>query len=425
MPLNTFTVACSTAPTAIGTFLAHYTTSRRKRTHHPAKRQLSYHEGVNLIRQFLGPPHSPAQRLTAVHASHHRVEDLQAFTSGHIPSPQWVRLTITTIPPPSLEKATALLKMYFGPEGLSQIGGEKWWTWRATPLKGEWIEMKSHYHTRRKNPDCVPKRTLLYVHGGAYFFNSVATERYQIQRHARKLNCRAFAPRYRLAPQYPFPCAVLDVLAAYIYLLDECGIPADEILISGDSAGGGLVLGLLCLLRDVGVALPAGGMLISPWVDLLHSFPSIVEEGGGDYIPNYGFHHRPSLAWPPPTVEDLEMLRASIRRSQTNIPDVKTLAEETRDEAVAVEVVKEGVRKEATQATQTAETPRVEIDGKMLEVKEQIQMIAPNEVLDNPLLSPVTQASLGGLCPLLIVLPFCLSTCLLVIDCGWRGITSG
>jgi hypothetical protein len=45
----------------------------------------------------------------------------------------------------------------------------------------------------------------------------------------------------------------------------------------------------------------------------------------------------------------------------------------------------------------------VEVDGKTIEVKDQIQMIAPNEALDHPLLSPVTQASLGGLCPLLIV----------------------
>jgi len=263
--------------------------------------------------------------------------------------------------------------------------------------------MKSHYHKRRKHPDSVPKRTLLYVHGGAYFFNSVATERYQIQRHARKLNCRAFAPQYRLAPQYPFPCAVLDVLAAYLHLLDECKIPAREILISGDSSGGGLVLGLLCLLRDVGMPLPAGGMLISPWVDLLHSFPSIMGDEGGDYIPNYGFHHRPSLAWPPPILEDLERLRATMRGSQTNLHDIEALAKEMRNEAVGYKIVENGVPTEDKRPTQMTQTPRIEIDGNVVEVKEQIQMIAPNDVLDNPLLSPVTQASLGGLCPLLIV----------------------
>ena len=311
-----------------------------------------------------------------------------------------------SIPSENIDKAAEILTTYLGADGISQIGGSKWWKWRVKELKGEWIEMKSHYYKRLRNPLSVPKRTLLYVHGGAYFFNSVATERYQIQRHARKLNCRAFAPRYRLAPQFPFPCAVLDVLSAYIYLLDTCRIPAEEILISGDSAGGGLVLGLLCLLRDMELPLPAGAMLISPWVDLMHSFPSIVEEGGSDYIPNWGFHHRPSLAWPPPTVEDLERLRASWPvGSQTHLPSIDTFAADTEPEAVGYKVVN-ATKGEMGKKGQATEIPRVEIDGKIIEVKDQIQMLAPNEMLDNPLISPVTQASLGGLCPLLIV---CLS----------------
>lgn len=330
---------------------------------------------------------------------------MQAFTSGYIPVPSWVHHETPPIPIKDINKAADLLTRYLGPEGVDQIGGRKWWQWRAKELKGEWIEMKSHYHKRIRDPSNVPKRTLLYVHGGAYFFNSVPTERYQIQRHARKLNCRAFAPRYRLAPQYPFPCAVLDVLSAYIYLLDTCGIPSHEILVSGDSAGGGLILGLLCLLRDMEVPLPAGAMLISPWVDLMHSFPSIVEEGGSDYIPNWGFHHRPSLAWPPPTAQDLERLRASWPAgSTTQAPSIDTLAKQTEGEAVGYKIVNAS-KAEMGKKGQASETPRIESDGKIIEVKDQIQMYAPNEMLDNPLISPVTQASLGGLCPLLIVCP--------------------
>ena len=149
--------------------------------------------------------------------------------------------------------------------------------------------------------------------------------------------------------------------------------------------------------------LPAGAMLISPWVDLMHSFPSITSESGSDYIPSYGFHHRPSLAWPPPTVEDLERLRASWPAgSQVNLPGIDTLAGKTEHEVVGFKVVKE--QEESKKGgVQTTRTPRVEIDGKWIEVKDQIQMIAPNELLDHPLLSPVTQASIGGLCPLLIV----------------------
>lgn len=73
------------------------------------------------------------------------------------------------------------------------------------------------------------------------------------------------------APQYPFPCAIQDCLAAYLYLTrPPPGAPhrpvrPEHIIIAGDSAGGGLVLALLQILRDTeGLELPAGAVLISP-----------------------------------------------------------------------------------------------------------------------------------------------------------------
>lgn len=68
-----------------------------------------------------------------------------------------------------------------------------------------------------------------------------------------------------------------------LYLIDppkgtlHRAIPAQKIAIAGDSAGGGLCLALLTVLRDLSLPLPAGAVLISPWVDLTHSFPSILE----------------------------------------------------------------------------------------------------------------------------------------------------
>ncbi len=59
-------------------------------------------------------------------------------------------------------------------------------------MKAEWIEMRSDY-ARRKQKGDKGKRVILYVHGGAYFFGSVNEHRYQMQRHARKLNARVFA----------------------------------------------------------------------------------------------------------------------------------------------------------------------------------------------------------------------------------------
>jgi len=60
-----------------------------------------------------------------------------------------------------------------------------------------------------------------------------------------------------------------------------------------------MTLSLLVILRDSGLPLPAGGCLISPWVDLSHSFPSVVGDATSDYIPDEGFHYKPSLSWPP------------------------------------------------------------------------------------------------------------------------------
>ncbi|KAL8286505.1 hypothetical protein RQP46_004522 [Phenoliferia psychrophenolica] len=211
---------------------------------------------------------------------------------------------VATIPDETVDESARLLRTYLEQEtnGIELIGGRKWWTIRGRALTGEWIEMKKDFVKRAGKP---AERTLLYIHGGAYFFSSLQTHRYQIQRHARKLGARAFAPSYRLAPQYPFPCGLQDILASYLYLINpppgasHAAIPPHQIIVSGDSAGGGAVIALLVLLRDLGLPLPAGASLISPWVDLAHSFPSCSADDSGDYIPSSGFHYKPGLAWPP------------------------------------------------------------------------------------------------------------------------------
>lgn len=89
------------------------------------------------------------------------------------------------------------------------------------------------------------------------------------------------AINYRLSPQYPFPCAIQDALAAYLYLIqpppgaEHKPVKPQHIVIMGDSAGGGLSLAALQVIRDSGLPRCAGGVLISPWCDLSHSFPSI------------------------------------------------------------------------------------------------------------------------------------------------------
>lgn len=287
--------------------------------------------------------------------------------------------------------------------------------------------MKTDYNERMRTQD-PGQRILLYIHGGAYYFGSVDEHRYQMQRHARKLKARVFAPRYRLAPQFPFPCGLMDCLAAYLTLLE--GFAPSRILLAGDSAGGGMVLSLLVVLRDQGVPLPAGAILLSPWVDLTHSFPSVAGDGEEDYIPASGFHHRPSMAWPPPTSEDMRDLakgaveglvekekrgiHAHDRERGHRISEHEKKEEVEEQEAVQGFSVnqKVGHRKQGdrTDNPPSRETRTqgpgadlsIELDGQLIEIIDQIQMYTTNQLLSHPLVSPVLQTTLGGLPPLLI-----------------------
>jgi acetyl esterase/lipase len=88
-----------------------------------------------------------------------------------------------------------------------------------------------------------------------------------VPRIARAAQARALVVDYRLAPENPHPAAVDDAIAVYRDLLDR-GVRSDEIVVAGDSAGGGLTLATCIAARDAGLPLPAAGVCISPWVDL-------------------------------------------------------------------------------------------------------------------------------------------------------------
>jgi len=219
--------------------------------------------------------------------------------------------------------------------------------------------MKSDYQERKKTID-PGNRVMMYVHGGAYFFGSVDEHRYQIQRHARKLKARAIAPRYRLAPQFPFPCGLQDCLATYLYLLSQQ--EPSTIVLAGDSAGAGMIVSLLVILRDRGIPLPAGAVLISPWVDLTHSFPSVTDDCPLDYIPPSGFHHKPSMAWPPPSEEELDELKKQAMQQKKDLVSEKGPAGLSSDAPTMKDV------------QDTTTRLRLMIDGENVEIKEQIQV---------------------------------------------------
>ncbi|KAA8644541.1 hypothetical protein EYZ11_006891 [Aspergillus tanneri] len=183
MALNTIALGVVLTPAVLSTFISHYL--HRKSLHNKPTIHVSYDEAIHIFRKFL------------FYASKHTVEDIQAFSAQWVPSPHWVRTETVHISNRYLTSAAEVLIDELGPRGIDRVGGKEWWQWRgpAEDLQGEWIEMRNdHNERKRANGDNRGRRRImLYIHGGAYYFGSVNTHRYQMQRHARKLQGRVFA----------------------------------------------------------------------------------------------------------------------------------------------------------------------------------------------------------------------------------------
>ena len=124
---------------------------------------------------------------------------------------------------------------------------------------------------------------VLFLHGGVYLIGSIQGYRAFAAAIAMSTGMRALILDYRLAPEHPFPAAVEDAQAAYQWLLEE-GHKPQQIVVAGDSAGGGLALALLLALRDEGQLLPAAAVCLSPWTDLMAGGGSRIDKAEVDYV---------------------------------------------------------------------------------------------------------------------------------------------
>ena len=107
---------------------------------------------------------------------------------------------------------------------------------------------------------------MVHFHGGGYCIGSAFTPRSWAAHLSAQAGCRVVLPEYRLAPEHPHPAALEDVRAVLKALSDQVG--PGSVVISGDSAGGGLALALTLTLLEQDRDLPAGCILLSPWLDL-------------------------------------------------------------------------------------------------------------------------------------------------------------
>ncbi|KAG8703730.1 hypothetical protein FRC09_003979 [Ceratobasidium sp. 395] len=502
MPLTTAGAAVHLTPTVIGTFLKHYQTKVHKLKNGGQEEltdDILFDQAFHVVKAFVEL------------GTHNTVDDLQAFTNTHVPSPFWTTVIPTRIPLSSCNDAAdlliKLLRQTSTPSGSSfsdeeadaefkrVVGGEKWWQVRGLDgIEAEWVAMKSDWesiskaekkkekkkqrhreHSAKRNAkqgkhpmedplaneeytDDIDNltRVMLYIHGGAYFWGSINTHRYQITRFARKFSGRAFAVNYRKAPQYPWPCPLQDCLAAYLYLIRpppgalHSAINPKHIVLGGDSAGGALALTLLTIIRDTDLPMPSGAVLISPWVDLTHSFDSVMTNSETDIIPPHGFIHKPSALWPVPARPPSGAGRVSPSQNEDEEDDTGTMPVPTDTGKTSgsrrhrmdqnSEWVQQKKREEEAQGTEVEAEAHGAVDDETgpqdgaqpgtttppderrpkppnpqlvkvpvqpgeppLELRSQIQVYATNEQLTHPLVSPVLHGSLGGLCPLYII----------------------
>ena len=108
--------------------------------------------------------------------------------------------------------------------------------------------------------------TVIHFHGGGYCVGSARTVRSWAAHLSAQAGCRVVLPEYRLAPEHPHPAALEDARAVLKALSGET--EPGSVVVSGDSAGGGLALALVLWMREEGLGLPAGCILLSPWLDL-------------------------------------------------------------------------------------------------------------------------------------------------------------
>jgi acetyl esterase/lipase len=146
-------------------------------------------------------------------------------------------------------------------------------------IAGEWSQA----------PGIDPSRVLLFFHGGGYCSGSILSHRALAAEAGRAAGMRTLAIEYRRAPEHPFPAAIDDAVGAWRWLRRQ-GFAAENIVVGGDSAGGGISLALWQSLRDAGESVPACLWLVSPWTDLTLSGDSIHEKDAADPL-----LHRPYL----------------------------------------------------------------------------------------------------------------------------------
>jgi epsilon-lactone hydrolase len=132
--------------------------------------------------------------------------------------------------------------------------------------------------------DAAADRVLLCLHGGGFIGGSIYTHRKMFAHLAKSVGARALSVDYRRTPEHQYPAPHDDAMAAYGWLLDTVGVDPRHIAFAGDSAGAGLAVTTALRARAESRPQPAALMMLSPWVDLAATAPSIVFNRDSDVL---------------------------------------------------------------------------------------------------------------------------------------------
>ena len=199
-------------------------------------------------------------------------------------------------------------------------------------------------------PDASEEGVLLYLHGGGYVIGSPNSHRHFVAKLSEETGLQCLLVDYRLAPEFPFPAAVEDALSVYASLLTH-GYEAEQILVGGDSAGGGLLLAMMLAAKDAKLPLPAAGICLSPWTDLTGSAKSLetnaevdptVSKAGLEFFANqYLCGEDPKNVLASPMFGDLSglpPLLIQVGSIETLLDDAKTLTERAKQAGVVADL---------------------------------------------------------------------------------------
>lgn len=146
---------------------------------------------------------------------------------------------------------------------------------RKLSAKVDWNEsdessMRVFFRVRRKSAS-VTALKLLYLHGGAYVLDLQAIQWNLIVGLLDRIDAKVIAPIYPLGPEASWDITTSAIREHFLGLVDQFG--AENIVVCGDSAGGGLALLLAQAMRDDGLPQPKALVLFSPSLDLSGSGP--------------------------------------------------------------------------------------------------------------------------------------------------------